>query len=112
MENQPAGLVFPFPVLSALSPFRLPQSGRRSWNPSPGNGFPFPIVSALPPFGLPQLRQRTTGKTVPEDGLSMSALCARSISLAAASDYFFVWVETRVGHRVSKGVFRPLRRAT
>ena len=101
--NQPAGLVFPSPALSALSPFRLPQSGRRSWNPFPGNGFPFPIVSALPPFRLSQSGERTTGKTVPEDGLSMSALCARSISLAAASDYFSVWVETRVGHRVSKG---------
>ena len=192
MENQPAGLVFPFPAVRTTPPLRLPQSGRRSWNPFPSeriplplpfvhslrlfcrnqgdahgirsrrNGFPLPCRSCAPsvwaaavkatlmesvpveriplpcrfcvpsvwaaavratlmesvpveriPLPLPFLhllrfgcrsqdngqRERPSRRTV----FPMSALCARSISLAAASDYFFIWVETRVEHRVSKG---------
>ena len=133
MESVPVGTDSPFPAARALLPFGLPQSRRRSWNPFPWNGFPFPAVFAFPPFGLPQSRRRSwnpfPSERIPlplpflrslrlgcrnqgnrqrerpsrRTVFPMSALCARSISLAAASDYFFVWVETRVGHRVSKG---------
>ena len=162
MENQPGGWFSPPPALSALPPFQLPQSRRRSWNPFPSERIPLPCRSCIPsvcaaavratlmesvpveriplpcrfcvpsvwaaavkatlmesvpveriPLPLPFLhllrfgcrsqdngqRERPSRRTV----FPMSALCARSISLAAASDYFFVWVETRVGHRVSKG---------
>ena len=50
---------FPFPALRALLPFRLPQLGRRSWNPFPWNAFPSPAVFAFPPFGLPQFGRRS-----------------------------------------------------
>ncbi|WP_207651149.1 hypothetical protein, partial [Butyricicoccus pullicaecorum] len=43
-------------------------------------------------------RERPSRRTV----FSMSALCARSISLAAASDYFFVLIDFRKA-KIKKG---------
>ncbi|WP_162608080.1 hypothetical protein [Butyricicoccus pullicaecorum] len=39
----------------------------------------------------------------------MSALCARSLSLAAASDYFFFFVDFRKA-KIKKGISRPAGR--
>ena len=77
MESVPVGT--DSPSLPFLRSLRL---GCRSQGDAHGirsrrNGFPFPALSALPPFQLPQLRQQTTGKTVPKDGLSHErTLCA------------------------------------
>jgi len=50
------------------------------------------------------------GKTVPLDGLSHErTLCAKSISLAAASDYFFILVDFRKSEN-QKGVSRSAER--
>ena len=61
---------------------------------------PEPLAAAsgiLFDFPIGKINQnKQKEKTVQQDGLSI----------------WYVWVETRAGHRVSKGEFRPLRRAT
>ena len=114
MENQPAGLVFPFPAARALLPFGLPQSGRRSWNPFPseriplpcrscapsvwaaavratlmesvpvGTDSPFPAARALLPFGLPQFGRRSWKTNLP-DWFSPSLPLVRSFRLGCRS---------------------------
>ncbi|WP_204244595.1 hypothetical protein [Butyricicoccus pullicaecorum] len=58
-----------------------------------------------------QPKQAKKGKTTPMGGLSHErTLCAKSISLAAASDYFFILVDFRKA-KIKRG-FRHLWMAT
>ena len=52
---------------------------------------PLPFLRTL---RLKDRRQDAGGQTNPVDWFSMSAQCARSISLAEASDYFLVLVDS------------------
>ena len=119
-----------------MPPLWLPHSGRRSWNPFPWNGFPLsppllrtlslsdrsfgdahgirsrgtdspiPTLTAHPPFVRPHSGRGTKEKTVPKDGLFMSALCARSIARPAGRASIFVLVDFRKA-KIKKGISCP-----
>ena len=91
MESVPIGT--DSPPLPFVHPLR---SGCRSSGDIHGirshrNGFPFPIVSASPPFRLPQLRQRTTGKTVPKDGLFHERPLAAKDCASCGMRFYFLF---------------------
>ena len=83
MENQPAGLVFPFSAVCALPPFQLPQSGQRSWNPFPSERIPLPCPFCTPSVSAAAVRA-TLMESVPAERIPLPCpSCAPSVSTTA-----------------------------
>ena len=83
----------PIPTPTAHPPFVRPHSGQRSWNPFPWNGFPYPHPDCAPSIYQTALWARYKGKDRPEGRSFHERPLAAGISLAAASDYFFILVD-------------------
>ena len=89
-------------ALAAASAIPL-RAKRAHGKPTRRLVFPSPTVRSMPSFELPHFGRGTKEKTVPKDGLFMSALCARSIARPAGRASIFVLVDFRKA-KIKKGI--------
>ncbi|EOQ35310.1 hypothetical protein HMPREF1526_02771, partial [Butyricicoccus pullicaecorum 1.2] len=84
MESVPVGTDSPSPAVSAFPPFRLPQLGRRSWNPFPSERIPLPCPSCVPSVCAAAIRA-TLMESVPVERIPLSLPFVHSLRLCCRS---------------------------